>query len=742
MNAIIIASIFFVYAAYMAENREILRNENLNNIANINTSAAVNAASYIERLEIKLNDVKLTIDDKGLTMDEALEKIYESNSDSEKYIELVRKTADESNKLSFSGYSATKERAKNSYDTVDYSGYSNLMSAFNDVDDDNYAHTCFTPEFTDQVTKNRHFALYSHVTLLDAESGEDYVCTLLVSIRSAYTLAILNTQKAFDQSSVLIDAKGNYIVSSRDYTGTNFFDFIKNNENLSLDKRNEIYDAFLKSPDGKGELYYKNSRGVDCVYSYSKLESNDWYCITCVPIESFHSYTAATNATLILVLLFTGLFVIDITLLVMLNLRLKKTVDHLDAANIATEKTNAAMVLTVEELDKAKLAAEAANTAKSNFLAHMSHEMRTPLNAITSVVRLVEDETKGPKVNMLLGKVDTASSHLLGIINDVLDFSKIGDGKMSLHNEEFAMQDVVDAVSVIYSEQARVKSISLMFDCEFDTEYNLIGDVLRIKQVLVNLVSNAIKYNNKGGYVKVHIVQKSEGDKQSLYFEVEDNGFGVPPERLATMFEPFTRDYTDKTKSISGTGLGLSISRQLVDLMGGEIKAESELDKGSKFFFTLMLNRGGKIIEHTEEKTIEWNKDTLKGVRILLVEDNEMNSFIAQNLLENVGATVETAFNGEEGLNMFKQSEVGYYDLILMDILMPVMDGIEAADALRDIPTDYAQNIPIIALSANAFKEDIEKSLAHGMSAHLLKPIDVDALYKTIFTLTIDKPTL
>ena len=385
-----------------------------------------------------------------------------------------------------------------------------------------------------------------------------------------------------------------------------------------------------------------------------------------------------------------------------------------------------------EELEKSVKQAERANAAKTDFLRRMSHDIRTPINGIRGMVPMCKKYMDNPeKQEECLDKIMSASSFLLDLVNDVLDMSKLESGRLILEAKPFSLTQVVDEVKNMIEIQAQEKKVEFVLESETFEQDQLVGSSLHLRQIMQNIASNAVKYNrDEGGYVRITCWEETtESEEVCFHFVCEDNGIGMSKEFQESAFEPFSQERESARTLYAGTGLGLAITKHLVERMNGEILFESEKDKGTTFDIRIPL-RVNRVRISRQPKT---KNDTLRQkIRVLLVEDNDLNMEIAEFMLQDLGAEVKKAWNGQEAVDRFKNSEPGEYDVILMDIMMPVLNGLDAARKIRRLDREDAETIPIIAMSANAFSEDIASSLEAGMNAHISKPINTEKLIKML----------
>ena len=480
--------------------------------------------------------------------------------------------------------------------------------------------------------------------------------------------------------------------------------------------------------------------GTEYFYALKRMENAEWTLIFLVPAE----YVATNTLELVnFIMLFIVIFTVIVAVCVILGISFVMRRNQQEA--ILVERENNIKLENVNtELRKANLAAEEAfqvaqeaNRSKSSFLANMSHDIRTPMNAIIGITSLLRHDV-GDKAKVIeyADKIDTSSQHLLGIINDVLDMSKIEAGKTIFKYTDFSILDFMEELNTIFHSQIDEKNQTLTFMKENIRHEWVNSDQVHLMQIFSNLLSNAVKYTQEGGAIQF-LVEECETNSfvyAKYRFLVSDNGMGMSSDFKDKIFDAFTRAENSLTNKIQGTGLGMAITRNLVEAMGGTIDVESELGQGSCFevLMDLKIAEDRTVALAAQEETDEQDGNILQGMRFLCAEDNELNAEILTELLKIEGAECTICENGEEILKAFEQSAPGDYDMILMDIQMPVMNGYEATKAIRRSSHKLAKTIPIIAMTANAFSEDIQHSLAAGMNAHVSKPVEMKVLEKTI----------
>ena len=496
--------------------------------------------------------------------------------------------------------------------------------------------------------------------------------------------------------------------------GYNLFNSLKGN-GASAESVEKMRTDFEQGRDGQEFLSYGGDRWL---VSYSGGIFDDWVVVVLMPmtITAADTYRMLNHTMLAVALLVGSILAL---MLFLINLFYRR--ERVREQAVQQERLRLEVINRTAE-------------SKNQFLAKMSHDIRTPLNAIMGLLKIAEGLVADqPKVEDNLGKIRQSAEYLLSILNDILDMSKIESGKMQIDCAPFSLTKMLSAIEAMNMTQADNKNLDFQVEVLGDPSPCYMGDQLRLNQVLMNLLSNAIKFTPEGGSVRLSVTTAPCTETvDALTFVVEDTGIGMSEEYLQNLFQPFEQESASVALNYAGSGLGLSIVKNLVDLMGGEIRVDSVKGQGSRFEISLSLSRA----EPSDAVSAQENEPpplSLKGRKLLLAEDNEINAMIASELIgAHCGMLVDTAENGQLALERFLASGTEEYAAILMDIRMPVMDGLAAARAIRASSHPRAGQIPIIAMSANAFQEDVALSLESGMNGHLSKPIDIDKLDKEL----------
>ena len=384
-------------------------------------------------------------------------------------------------------------------------------------------------------------------------------------------------------------------------------------------------------------------------------------------------------------------------------------------------------------LAEALTRAEEANSAKTAFLSSMSHEIRTPMNAIIGLDNIaLHDPNISEHTRDELEKIGSSARHLLALINDILDMSRIESGRMELKKEEFDFREMLDQISVIINGQCEDKGLDFICRKVEPLDEYFTGDALRLRQVIINILGNSVKFTDAPGTVTFTVEQSDDNEEsRMLHFTMQDTGIGMDESFIPKLFEAFSQEDATTTNRYGGSGLGMALTKNMVDLMGGNIEVESEKGRGTTFRVNIPLLRANHVeVQDNQDESVPGV--SLAGIHVLIAEDMEINAEVLGDLLEMEKITSEWAENGRRAVEMFGQSETGHFDAILMDMRMPVMDGLSATMEIRKMDRPDAAAIPIIALTANAFEDDVKQCLSAGMNAHLSKPVDIDQLKETL----------
>ena len=496
---------------------------------------------------------------------------------------------------------------------------------------------------------------------------------------------------------------------------------------LVIDWQKFIKKMELDQLENAGYHYQIWKKGTDdekiVIVQCDNLQETDTLEVACtVPNDTWYFEIVPENGWVTMTQKLWGLFISVLTAFIVMIIYLQfKMRRYRDA-------------LHEKELEKAVLEAKNANEAKTRFLFNMSHDIRTPMNAIIGFSELLEKHIdEKDKAIDYLGKIKSSSNFLLSLINYVLEMARIESGKLVLKKEVRCVTDLIESLTDVFEPGVKKKFIT--YSCETDIQHKyVICDEIKVREIFINIIGNSVKYTPEGGKISVSVKEEPFEKENYIAYRiiVEDKGIGMSKEYLPHIFEEFSREHTSTESKVTGTGLGLPIVKSLIDMMGGTIEVESQLGCGTKMNVVLPFELASeKQILEEKQKEKEKISDSILGKRVLLAEDNELNAEIAMTVLKENGLKAERAANGKQCIEMLKKMPEDYYDMILMDIQMPEMDGYEATKLIRHLD-DARADIPIVAMTANAFEEDRQKALESGMNAHVSKPVDMNMLFKVM----------
>ncbi len=478
---------------------------------------------------------------------------------------------------------------------------------------------------------------------------------------------------------------------------------------------NEVVQAMKKHTDSQHIFHLKN-KGTGC-YGIM-LKQRDYYIYAYLPdTEVFHNLPLSVISVIFLYLLIFGIF---------LFWGYRTNQAHQKQEMEKDEKYKAELLIAAKK-------AEAANEAKTEFLQRMSHDIRTPINGICGMIDMAEHYADDmEKQTEYREKIKEASNLLLELVNDVLDMSKLESGEVVLEESPFNLSKIFEEVLVVIEQIAAEQNIRIVWEKKEIKHLDFIGSPRYVKRVMMNILSNAVKYNRENGqiYISCREIPSEQPEMPIIEFVCRDTGIGMTDEFQKHIFEPFAQEHTGSRTKFAGTGLGMPITKKLIEKMGGTITFESEKGVGTTFVIRVPFKIDPDVDKREEQKDV--SEKSIKGLHILLAEDNELNMEIAEFVLQNEGADVTKAWDGQEAVELFRNSEPGEFDVILMDIMMPVMNGYEAAKMIRSLDREDAKEVPIIAMTANAFTEDRIRAKEAGMDEHVAKPVDVELLIKII----------
>lgn len=681
VNLLLVGLVVFSLVMYSTSYHNKIRNQNLDEAANTARSSASIASVFLERAKTAFSNKTAYISSASLDEPASLDYLAKSNTDKTVHYEI----------LNSKGVGQVAVGGSATFSKVSYSAsaYGDLYKICSASDGVLRAEFSCTPEFTNAYDGIKSFAFYNYI----AFSSTPYTL-LAVYQSSAFQNLIEPHGDYLDSATVLMAQNGDYVLGSPSFKGTNLFNHFYIYSNLTLDEKNAIIASFAASKDDPLYYYYKNANGDDSVYLITKVADTSWYCVYMVPLSSFHNSESDMLTIIQITILLLALLVFNGLWMMISNRRLK----------ISAEK----------EIEAGK--------AKTDFLSRMSHDIRTPLNVILGTDLLAKRENNPPATDRYLNDIEKSGKFLLSLVNDVLDLNKVESGKMELHYSPCPLKEIASSMRAIILPLCQEKGIAFTLT-GFDREEVFLLDEVRVNQILFNILSNSVKFTPKEGAISLCLdLETGENGQTILHFHEEDTGIGMSEAFQQKMFDPFSQEEKNASSNLQGTGLGLAIVHNFVGLMKGHIDVHSVENKGTFFDIFIPAAPSEKTEQAAAEKEI--SLQILASKRVLLVEDNAINSEIARILLQDQSMIVETAANGQEALNKVYASKEGYYDLILMDMRMPVMNGLDATKAIRSLPREDAKSIPIIAMTANAYDIDVQSCLEAGMNAHIAKPID------------------
>lgn len=710
-DIILIVALVVCLLLYVSVNNADTFEQNVENITNIATAKSELMLSALEKSSHEVEIAHRYCN--GKKIDEIMDYLTLISGDEDEYQLLRRDTALSSDIFHvYSGYSTKK---KNGIPLqIEYKD-TDLSASLYQYASQKAGEICYSQGFTNKTDALRYFAVLCNIEVMVDDNLETYF--LVKPEMESDVLDMLQTYTQYGRlATAVCYADGKYLAKDDAFRADNFYDYLYKYNNLSIDERNAIREQVLNDNEGVGYLKYKNLKRQDCIFAYAACgKTANWYVFVSVPTNDFVTGQLLSFFPLIIIIFLAVLFVFNIWRLLIIMSELRQSV-------------------TRERI---------ANSSKSSFLSRMSHEIRTPLNAVIGYNTIAKNEIitekddseykqAESKVLDCLLKSEIASKHLLAIINDVLDMSAVESGKIKVAHELFDFRGLITSLTTVFYSQAKAKKVEFEVLCDTLTEEWFVGDQVRTNQILTNLLSNAIKFTSEGGTVTLKIQQSEVNTNTTLiHFEISDTGIGMSPDYLERIWLPFEQADLSISRRFGGTGLGLSITKNLVSLMNGEISVESTLGVGTTFYVDLTFGRTER--PHNSDVSVgTFAKMDFGGTRILLAEDNVMNMEIAKELLESANLIVDNVWNGKEAVERFETSKTGTYAAILMDIQMPEIDGHKATRMIRASEHPEAKTIPIIAMTADAFAENVADAHAAGMNDHIAKPIDVSVLFETL----------
>lgn len=703
LNSLLILAAVFAVVMYSKFVRQQQRETRLNAFVSAVESMKGISENYLQTERVYAKNWAKYIEKADLDMDEALEYIRNSNTQQDRLVHIV----DMDTYDAYSTYYVDNDNSVSCYKELSMQNFyftkiyfANMELMFNK----NYDGLSVLGKYKIKETQMSVISVGTRVKLRTENGHKDYLLLRVIPIESVKKIWIFPMQYSTAEVGI-ITSDGSYVIPSNSMKSENFIEFVRSYNYADNYSGADEFGEHLMNTDS-GILRYKDSKGIDRYWYYSEFNSDTGLDILgSIPADDLNTGTNNWAIVIIICTAIALIIAVNGTHIMFINRNLRKTADE----------------------------AEKASHAKTEFLSSMSHDIRTPMNAVLGMTEIAKKNISDTDYALeCLDKVSLAGNHLLTLVNDILDISKVESGKMPLNSARFSIKQLAAHLVSIIQPQMDEKNIELSGNyTEFKYEY-LVADELRLNQIFINLLTNAAKYTGSGGKVRLDIFEEeapNADDKVMLVCKVADNGIGMTEEFQKTMYDSFNRAENSRINKIQGSGLGLAIVKQMVELMDGTIRCESKLNVGSEFTVRIIL----PIAEDQSEELTEIENgfdgelitSEFSGMNILIAEDNDLNWEIISTMLSEYGINCIRAENGRECIDIIHREHSGAFDLILMDIQMPIMNGREATVALRSDDDDYIRNIPIAAMTADAFADDIKNCLDCGMDTHISKPVDI-----------------
>lgn len=696
---LILGAVIFtvVYSRYIQEEKLEMR---LDSFAAATESMKIISGNYIDNERVYARNWASYISSHDMTLDEALDFIKEINTQSDRYAHIVDMDT-------YEAYSSYEKDGSNrvyvytyiaSDDIVTNKVFLNNMHMMFDGDDNAVS---VIGKYRDDNSQTTVVSVGTRVTLRTDSGSRDYLLLRVIPVESMKKIWVFPMDFSDAEVSIITNS-GAYVIQSPSMRSENFIEYIRG-YNFS-DNYNGVDELVEKLADTKsGMLRYNDFRGEDCYWYYSSFGDGSGLDILGY-IKADSLADTHNNWTVVGV-------ICGILLLLVL----------IDGHHI--------MHINRSLRESAKLA-EQASIAKTQFLSSMSHDIRTPMNAVIGMTELAKRNSGDTEyVRECLDKISSAGNHLITLVNDILDISKVESGKMRLDPTAFAIDSFINGIVDIIRPQAEAKNQELCGNySEFPVKY-IFADELRLNQIYLNILTNAVKYTDDGGRITLNVTeQKLPENMVRLIFSVSDNGIGMSEEFQENMYNSFERATNTRINKVQGSGLGLAIVKQMTDLMGGTVECESTVGVGTTFTVCIDVPAADKADGELVQNEINADRNNFEGMRVLVAEDNEINWEIAETMLAEFGVESDRVCDGKACVDAITAAPAGRYDMILMDVQMPIMDGKEATMTIRKSSDEYVRNIPIVAMTADAFAEDIQSCRDSGMNGHIAKPIEIKKL--------------